>query len=217
MRPSIVHIGPGAFHQAHQAFYCHEVLATGAPSGGIRAVSLRSDTLHRALTRQQHEYSLLERDNERYQLRRITSICDTASVQSDGIEAVLERLTDPDVNIATLTVTEKGYCAVATTGALDTLRPEIAHDIAHPTQPCSMPGFLVEALARRRACGLAPLTVCSCDNLPSNGPATRRVVSELAEHRGGDLADWIRGSVAFPASMVDRMVPAPTDAVRAPC
>jgi fructuronate reductase len=39
-------------------------------------------------------------------------------------------------------------------------------------------------------------------------------VTELAATRGGDLAEWIAGTVAFPSSMVDRMVPATTDDVR---
>ena len=68
----------------------------------------------------------------------------------------------------------------------------------------------MEALHRRRAAGSAPPTVVSCDNLPSNG-ASPRVVCDLAEHRGGGLAEWIRAEVGFPRSMVDRMVPATTD------
>ena len=63
VRPSVVHIGPGVFHRAHQAVYGDEVLATGSATGGICAVSLRSADLHRALARQGHLYTLLERDD----------------------------------------------------------------------------------------------------------------------------------------------------------
>jgi fructuronate reductase len=129
-------------------------------------------------------------------------------------ELALRRLTDPAIQVVTITVTEAGYCSAGPSGPLDTARPEITHDIAHPGVPRSLPGLLVEALARRRAAGTAPLAIVSCDNLRANGPATRRVVTELAEHRGGDLASWIHGSVAFPSSMVDRMAPATTEDVR---
>jgi fructuronate reductase len=213
VRPSVVHIGPGVFHRGHQAVYGDDVLATGSPTGGICAVSLRSADLHHALARQGHLYTLLERDDAGDRARLIGAIRETVAAAGDP-EAALRRLTDPAVQVVTITVTEAGYCSAGPSGPLDTSRPEITHDLAHPGAPRSLPGLLVEALARRRAAGIAPLTVVSCDNLRANGPATRRVVSELAEHRGGDLAGWLRGSVAFPSSMVDRMVPATTRDVR---
>jgi fructuronate reductase len=214
VRPSVVHIGPGVFHRAHQAVYGDDVLATGSATGGICAVSLRSADLHRALAGQGHLYTLLERGDGGDRARLIGSIRETVVAAGDP-EAALRRLTDPAVQVVTITVTEAGYCSAGPSGPLDTSRPEIAHDLARPAAPRSLPGLLVEALARRRAAGTAPLTVVSCDNLRANGPATRRVVSELAEHRGGDLAGWVRGAVAFPSSMVDRMVPATTEDVRA--
>ena len=214
VRPSVVHIGPGVFHRAHQAVYGDDVLATGSATGGICAVSLRSADLHRALAGQGHLYTLLERGDGGDRARLIGSIRETVVAAGDP-EAALRRLTDPAVQVVTVTVTEAGYCSAGPSGPLDTSRPEIAHDLARPAAPRSLPGLLVEALARRRAAGTAPLTVVSCDNLRANGPATRRVVSELAEHRGGDLAGWVRGAVAFPSSMVDRMVPATTEDVRA--
>jgi fructuronate reductase len=78
-----------------------------------------------------------------------------------------------------------------------------------------LPGLLVEALRLRRAAGTPPLTVASCDNLPGNGRAVARVVEDFAERLDTRLADWVRGTVAFPSSMVDRIVPATTDADRA--
>ena len=53
--------------------------------------------------------------------------------------------------IVTLTVTEKGYCYDPATAALDETHPDIVHDLANPDAPRSVPGFLVEALRRRRA------------------------------------------------------------------
>jgi fructuronate reductase len=214
VRPSVVHIGPGVFHRAHQAVYCDDVLTTGSPTGGICAVSLRSADLHHALARQGHLYTLLERDDGGDRARLIGAIRETV-VAAGNPQAALRRLTDPSVQVVTITVTEAGYCSAGPSGPLDTSRPEIAHDLAHPGAPMSLPGLLVEALARRRAAGTAPLTVVSCDNLRANGTTTRRVVGELADHRGGDLAGWVRGTVAFPSSMVDRMVPATTEDVRA--
>lgn len=211
--PTVVHIGPGVFHRGHQAVYADTVLGTGSAAGGICAVSLRSADLRDSLHAQDHLYSLVERDNAGDRVRVVGSISESLVARLDP-EAVLRRLTDPAISVVTITVTEKGYCAVAATGALDTSRAEIVHDLASPSTPESLPGFLVEALARRRMAAVAPFTVASCDNLQSNGVATRRLVIELAGHRTGDLAEWIAGNVSFPSSMVDRMVPATTDDIR---
>ncbi|HEY8305378.1 MAG TPA: mannitol dehydrogenase family protein [Lapillicoccus sp.] len=212
--PTVAHIGVGAFHRAHQAVYADAVLATGSAAGGITAMSLHSSQLTSALRRQGYRYLVIERGESGDRARPVTSIRDALSVPSHGLDAVLDRLTDPRVTVVTLTVTEKGYCCTAATGDLDPARPEVTHDIAHPSRPTSLPGVLVESLARRRALGIAAPTICSCDNLRANGQTTRRVVTALAAQRGGGLADWIETTVSFPSSMVDRMVPEPTDAVR---
>jgi hypothetical protein len=70
----------------------------------------------------------------------------------------------------------------------------------------------VRALERRRAAGLRPFTVLTCDNLPSNGRLLRGIVLDLARAVDAGLADWIAAEGRFPSSMVDRIVPATTPA-----
>ena len=68
----------------------------------------------------------------------------------------------------------------------------------------------------RRAAGIAPYTVMSCDNLPGNGHVTENAVVGLAEMSDPELAGWIRGATSpFPNGMVDRITPATTDRERA--
>jgi mannitol-1-phosphate/altronate dehydrogenase len=38
LRPTVVHIGPGVFHRAHQAVYSDALLRTGATDGAIWGV-----------------------------------------------------------------------------------------------------------------------------------------------------------------------------------
>jgi len=66
-------------------------------------------------------------------------------------------------------------------------------------------------LRRRRAAGVAPFTVLSCDNLPSNGATARRVLQRMAELRDAEFGQWFAETVACPSTMVDRIVPATTD------
>jgi fructuronate reductase len=208
--PTVVHIGPGVFHRAHQAVYADSVLRTGATSGAVWGVSLRSPAVRDALAGNDFVYHVVERGGPGPDVVRPVGAILGIDVATEGVEPVLARLADPAVTVVTVTVTEHGYCATHPGGPLDPRRPEVLHDLRDPEAPRSLPGLLLEALVRRRAAGTAPFTVVSCDNLPGNGPATARVVLDLAEYREPGLSAWIHDNVAFPSSLVDRMVPATT-------
>ncbi len=209
----IVHLGIGAFHRAHQAVYTDSILAGGDHSWGILGVSLRSADTRDALAPQDGLYIVATRDGGGDSFRVIGSIGKVLVAPEDP-EAVLAAMTDPDVRIVSLTVTEKGYCYSPASASLDESHPDIVHDLANPAVPRSAIGFIVEALARRRADGTAPFTLLSCDNLPSNGETLKRVVIRFAELRDPGLGEFIGANVAFPSTMVDRIVPATTDADR---
>ena len=85
----------------------------------------------------------------------------------------------------------------------------------NPDAPKTAFGLIVAGLKKRRAAGVAPYTVMSCDNLPGNGHVTENAVVGLAELSDPALANWIRGNVAFPNAMVDRITPATTERERA--
>ncbi len=209
--PTVVHLGPGVFHRAHQAVYADSVLRTGARSGAVWGVSLRSAATRDRLVRNDFVYHVVERWSGVPDVVRPVGALLGVDVAAEGVEPVLARLVDPAVTVVTISVTEHGYCATSPGGPLDARRPEVRHDLRHPEAPRSLPGLLLAALDRRRSSGTAPFAVASCDNLPHNGQATARVVLDLAEYRDPRLAAWVRGNVAFPSSMVDRMVPTTTD------
>ena len=127
---------------------------------------------------------------------------------------LVERMADPAIRIVSLTVTEKGYCHTPQTGDLDERHPDVVHDLNNFDAPRSAPGFIVAALARRRAQGVPPFTVLCCDNLAANGHTVQRIVTQFAALRSKDLGKWIADTAAFPSTMVDRIVPETTDADR---
>jgi len=218
--PGIVHLGVGAFHRAHQAAYVDACLADDETDWGIIGVSLRSPDTRDALAPQDGLYTLAIRDGAGEQLQVVGSI-QSLLVAPEDPGAVLAALTDPRIRIVTLTITEKAYLRAAD-GTLDGAHPDIVHDLANRGSPKTAHGFLAEALARRRAAGTPPFTVLCCDNLPANGATLHRLLIEFAKLRdalanAGDpaLASYVADDVAFPSSMVDRIVPATTDADRA--
>jgi fructuronate reductase len=212
--PGIVHLGIGAFHRAHQAVVIDDLLANGPKEWGIVGASLRSADTRDALLPQDRLYTVAVRSGAGAQHRVVGSILDTI-VATENPERLIALLADPGTRIVSLTVTEKGYCHTPQTGELDEDHPDIVHDLSHPHAPRSAPGFIVAALARRKADGVAPFTVLSCDNLPANGATTARILHRFAALRSPELGKWVAGEVACPSTMVDRIVPATTDADRA--
>jgi fructuronate reductase len=210
----MVHLGIGAFHRAHQAVYTDSVLGSGETGWGILGVSLRSGDTRDALEPQDGLYTVATRSGDGDSLRVIGSI-GRLLVAPENPQTVLDAMTDPAVGIVSLTVTEKGYCYSPASAALDESHPDIVHDLANPSAPKSAIGFIVEAISRRRASGVDPFTLLSCDNLPANGKTLQRVVTRFAALRDPALAEYIEQSIAFPSTMVDRIVPATTDADRA--
>lgn len=207
----IVHLGIGAFHRAHQAALTDALLAED-PSWGICGVSLRSPDTRDALRPQDGLYTLAVKDGAGTDFSVIGSVVELLCAPEDP-EAVLRRMADPATRIVSLTITEKGYCHNPATGTLDENHPDIAHDLANPACPRSAIGFIVEAISRRVRAGIAPFALLSCDNLPGNGNVLKRIVEQFAELRDPALAALVR-NVASPSTMVDRIVPATTDADR---
>lgn len=206
----IVHLGLGAFFRAHGSVCLAEAMAASGGDWGVAGVSLRSPAVRDALAPQGGVHTAVERGPQG-ETRRIVGTVQTVLVAPEDPRAVLDRMADPATRIVSLTVTEKGYCHAPATGRLNLDHPDIRHDLAE-LLPVSAPGFLVRALARRRAAGQRPFTVLSCDNLPGNGRVTRGVVLDLARAVDPGLADWIAAEGRFPSTMVDRIVPATTQA-----
>ena len=225
-KPSIVHLGVGGFHRSHMALYTCDALSSQGTDGGwaICGVGLMpGDALMRdALTSQDCMYTVLSRGQNTNEARVCGSIVKYLLAPDDP-EAVLAQMSAETTKIVSLTITEKGYCA-KDLGAmlLDESHPFVVHDQATPATPQSGLGYVVASLARRRAAGLPPFTVLSCDNLQGNGTTARTLTLAMAKlmapslgASGEGLVAFIESSVHFPNTMVDRITPATTDEVRA--
>src|SRR4030095_4357489 len=178
---------------------------------GICGVSLKTPRAIEPLAAQNGLYALLTRTGEGTSARVIGALRETIFAGA-GRAALVARFADPRITVVTATVTEKGYCHDPATGALNEAHPDIAHDLAHPGEPESAIGILVAGIDARRHAGAGPLTFVCCDNLPHNGRMVEGLVHAFAQRRDAALASWIRDKVAFPSTMVDRIVPATTDA-----
>ena len=188
LQTGMVHIGLGAFHRAHQAMYTEQVLNGGDLRWGTVGASLRSTSARDALAGQDFLYTVCARDQDGYELQIPGGL---VNILTDA-HALIEAIADPQVQVVTLTITEKGYEDADRAG--------------------SAAGILASALAQRME-RRAPLSILSCDNLSGNGRILGESVLALCAAPG--LASWVRDQVAFPNSMVDRITPHTTAADRA--
>lgn len=222
----IVHIGLGAFHRAHQAWYTAE--ADQHAQWGIAAFTGRSRTAADQLTAQEGLYTLVTRGAERDEFDIITSIVEA----HDGarLDVLSEHIARASTAIITLTVTEAGYHLTSgPPGAqLDTDDDLVAADLAalrthyqHGVFTVGTGGLtgdevrsaaarIVVGLSARRSAGSGPLSIVSCDNLPGNGAAARAAVVETAQQVDASLAAWIASHVSFVDTSIDRITPQTT-------
>lgn len=207
LRAGMAHLGVGAFHRCHQAEYTDDLLERQFDRWGVVGINIREPLLGDTLGLQDGLYTRVVREGDRFDGRVIGSIVATVDSQASAAPA-LEVLASPGIDVVTLTVTEKGYCHRPATGELDLNLPDVAADLAAPEAPRTLPGLLVRALELRMRSHGRPVTVMSCDNIPSNGTVLGNVVRGMAEHRGKGLPEWIAANAAFPSSMVDRIAPA---------
>jgi mannitol 2-dehydrogenase/sorbose reductase len=211
LRVGIVHFGVGNFHRTHQAVYVDDCLQRPGTEGwGICGVGLTDGPASRAKAAaykaQDCLYTVSEFSPDGQARTRVIGAMVAYLHAPSEPEAVLARLTHPDTRIVTMTITEGGYNIDEADGTFVLETPEVAHDLAGEA-PRSVFGFVVEALARRRAAGLPPFTVASCDNLRGNGDTARTAFVSFARERDPALAAWIDREVDFPNSMVDRIAP----------
>lgn len=195
----IVHFGIGAFHRAHQAVYTDDAMNAGDRDWGITGVSLRSGDVAAQMNPQGGLYSVTERSAQGDKTRVIGSV-QNVLVAPDNPDAVISALASPQTHIVSFTITEKGYCRSAD-GSLDQAQAGRG----------SIYAYLAAAFQKRRDAGLPGLSLLSCDNLASNGAQLLRLVSE---YLAPDLRGWFETECTCPSTMVDRIVPATTDADR---
>jgi len=205
-----VHIGLGNFHRAHMAVYLDDLFSLGIGhdwailGAGVRAGDAR---MREALRGQDYLSTVIELDPSGHAARRVGAMVGFVEVQPDNA-ALIAAMADPAIRIVSLTVTEGGYYIDPATGAFDAGAADILADAANPSRPATAFGAILAALAKRRAAGVVPFTVMSCDNIPGNGHVTQAAVAGLARLFDAELADWVVAHVAFPNGMVDRITPA---------
>jgi fructuronate reductase len=189
----IVHIGLGAFHRAHQAWYTSRV--DREQEWGIVAFTGRSPEAAEILATQDGLFTLITRDSigDSYQI--IDSI--VRAEDGNNTEAFVAAITNPETAIVTLTITEAGY-GMDSHGHVNSANP-----------PAALHRLAVALETRRRTHGLG-IAVVSCDNMPSNGALLKTAMGDLFHSFGQESVEWLNTAVSFVSTSIDRITPKST-------
>jgi fructuronate reductase len=206
----IVHLGLGAFHRAHQAWYTDAV--DTEHEWGIASVTGRSPQAAEELAPQDGLFTVIERSATGDAATIVGSI--TEAVDGADVDRLVELLAAPSTAILTTTITEAGYRLTAD-GSPDLADEAVLADLAalgDGSAPATALGRILRGLAARRDAGAGPLAIVPCDNMPDNGPFVGRGLRQLAERVDPELAAWIDANVSFVSTSVDRITPKTTEA-----
>ena len=207
---TLLHLGLGSFHRAHQAVYVHHLREAGDTSWSIVGGNIRNDVAETmaALIAQHGEYTLetvSPAGQRRYE--RIRSIREIVPFDP-GLARLIEVGADASTRIISFTVTEAGY-ALDAKDRLDRSDADLRADLEGDA--CrTIYGAIAAILRARKRCGDAPVTLLNCDNLRSNGARFRAGLLEFLECRGEAwLRGWVQANTTCPSAMVDRITPRP--------
>jgi D-arabinitol 4-dehydrogenase len=217
---TMLHLGLGSFHRAHQAVYIHELQKSGDKSWTLAGGNIRADMADTisALQAQNGAYTLetISPAGEHH-YERITSISQVVAYEPD-LTGLIRLGASADTKIISFTVTEAGYYLDAKNQLdLDTfadLRADL--EAARAGQAGStIYGALTAILRARKANNAGPVTLLNCDNLRHNGNRSRGGLLQFIELTGDTaLLEWVKTHTSSPNAMVDRITPRPTPDVR---
>lgn len=175
----IVHLGVGGFSRSHLKIYTDDVLSKDK-TWGITGSGLLSfdEKMNNAMTKQDCLYTCVTKGaDDSVSARVVGSMVDYVWAGKDQSESkkLLDKMTDKDTRVVTMTVTEKGYTADLTKGVLDMTNPanqwmskdsDALRKLIDGRAPnMSALGYVTAALERRRQLNHDAFTVMSCDNL----------------------------------------------------
>ncbi|OON87659.1 mannitol dehydrogenase [Oribacterium sp. C9] len=156
--------------------------------------------------------------------RVIGSLTEAIKAQSQ-VSADWNRLkeifTNPEFQMASFTITEKGYALKNASGEYF---PFVQADIDNgPEKPGAAMAIVTALLFERFKAGKYPVAIVSCDNCSHNGEKLMSSIVTMAEEwakKGfvpADFIDYLKdeSKVAFPWSMIDKITPRPAESVEA--
>ena len=222
--PTWVHFGAGNIFRGFLAAAQQILLNCGAADTGILAVESFDFQIIDQVYAPYDALSLLVRmradgTNEKEVIASVAGGLKADCIGQDWarLEEVFQ---SPTLQMASFTITEKGYALTDLEGKL---LPVVERDlVAGPDSPKHTISISAALLYRRYQAGGAPIAMVSMDNCAQNGKKLHDGVMTIAQgwqEQGlvpAAFLDWLENPacVSFPWSMIDKITPHPSEKVK---
>ena len=223
--PIWVHFGGGNLFRAFHSSLQQGLIQQGEADKGIIVIDTYDDEIIDRIFHKNNNLSLnvIMKGNDELEKEVIASVTESHYFSENNRSSwnrVKEIFRNPSLQMVTLTITEKGYNLKDTEGKLsEIVRKDIDAGPAHSRHTMSQLCYL---LWERYQNGAYPIAIVSTDNIPRNGQTLKNAVLDIAnlwQKKGFVDSDFIdnyllnRQKVSFPWSMIDRIVPSPSEKV----
>lgn len=223
--PFWIHFGAGNIFRAFQANVAQNLLNQGVLDRGLIVAEGFDYEIIEKMYRPHDDYSLLvtlksDGSVEKTVVGSIMESCILDSENAAEYERLKEIFRKASLQMATFTITEKGYSLENAGGSL---LPSVEADFsAGPDRPASYMGKVASLLYARYLSGEKPIAMVSMDNCSHNGDKLYAAVSAFARKwcaagkaEPGFLSYVQSGEkVTFPWTMIDKITPRPDASVQ---
>ncbi|MCL2184920.1 MAG: mannitol dehydrogenase family protein [Treponema sp.] len=219
--PKWVHFGAGNIFRAFPAALMQQLLNEGIETTGIIvAEGYDGEIIDKSFKASDNLSILVTLKSDGSTDKQVIASF-ASSLRMDKELAVLKEIfKKPSLQMASFTITEKGYSLTGRDGALF---PDLADDLKTGTSaPKSYLGRIACLLHERYINGALPIAMVSMDNCSHNGDilfsAMEAIAKAWTENKKADAGflNYIRdkSKVSFPWSMIDKITPRPDESVR---
>ncbi|MBQ8952885.1 MAG: mannitol dehydrogenase family protein, partial [Clostridia bacterium] len=221
-RPVWVHFGAGNIFRGFIAGLQQRLLDAGQAKAGIIAVeTFDSEVISRIY--EPHDSMTLAvslwPDGSTDKAINASIACGMFAGDPAQREALRAAFRNPSLQMASFTITEKGYALRDMKGALTAAAESDMKE--GPAAPRHAMGVVASLLNDRFNAGAQPIAMMSMDNCSHNGEKLRAGVTEIARawlEKGFVTAEFIawledEAKVSFPWSMIDKITPRPSEAI----
>jgi fructuronate reductase len=224
--PFWIHFGAGNIFRAFQANVVQNLLNDGVLDSGLIVAEGFDYEIVEKMNRPHEDYTILvtlkaDGNVEKTVVGSVVESCILDSNNTPEFERLKEIFRKDSLQMASFTITEKGYSLVDGAGEL---LPAVTRDFEKgPEKPDSYIGKVTSLLYTRYQAGATPIAMISMDNCSHNGDKLYAAVNAFAEkwtenHMVEEgFLDYIQNKekVSFPWSMIDKITPRPDESVEA--
>ncbi len=217
--PKWVHFGGGNIFRVFVADALDKAIAEGKENTGLIVAETFDFEVNDKVFDITDNLSLsaITYSNGEIQLKVVGSIVENIKTNNEGLKRLEEIFTDSVFQMASFTITEKGYALKNANGEYsEVVKEDLKNRLESPTHVMSIVTSLL--YKRFKSCN-APIALVSMDNCSHNGDKIKSAVLDLANtlYSEGfieyDFIEYLVGKVTYPFTMIDKITPRPSNEI----